>query len=45
MEIAAVHIETLENPVYYTHAQLEQACALAQLLGRGKLLLVEPPRR
>jgi len=45
MQIPGVHIETLENPVRYTPAQIEQACAIAQSLDRGKLILVEPPRR
>ncbi len=42
---AGVHIETLHNPVHYTYAQIERACAIAQMLNRGKLVLVEPPRR
>ena len=45
MPLPGVHIETLQNPVRYTYAQIEQACAIAQLLGRGKLVLVEPPKR
>lgn len=45
MQIPSVHVETLHNPVRYTHAQIEQACAIAQLLNRGKLVLVEPPLR
>ncbi|MEA2312544.1 MAG: hypothetical protein QOE28_2512 [Solirubrobacteraceae bacterium] len=45
MQIPGVHIETLQNPVRYTYAQIEKACALAQLLNRGKLVLVEPPLR
>jgi len=45
MPIPGVHIETLHNPVKYTYAQIEKACALAQVLNRGKLVLVEPPRR
>ena len=45
MQIPGVHIETLHNPVRYTYAQIEQACAIAQMLNRGKLVLVEPPRR
>jgi hypothetical protein len=44
MQIGA-HIETLHNPARYTHAQIERACAIAQLLNRGKLVRVEPPRR
>jgi hypothetical protein len=44
-QIPGVHIETLHNPVLYTYAQIEKACALAQLLNRGKLVLVEPPQR
>jgi hypothetical protein len=45
MQIPGVHIETLHNPVRYTYAQIEKACAIAQMLNRGKLILVEPPRR
>lgn len=45
MQIPGVHIETLHSPVRYTWAQLEIACAVAQLLGRGKLVLLEPPQR
>ena len=43
MQIPGVHIETLYNPVRYTYSQIEKACAIAQLLNRGKLVLVEPP--
>jgi len=45
MPLPGVHIETLYNPIRYTYAQIETACAVAQLLRRGKLLLVELPRR
>jgi hypothetical protein len=45
MQITGVHIETVQNPVKYTYAQIEKACTIAQLLNRGKLVLVEPPRR
>ena len=45
MQIPGVHIETLHNPIRYTYAQIEKACAIAQLRNRGKLVLVEPPRR
>jgi hypothetical protein len=45
MQIPGVQIETLHNPVQYTYAQIEKACAIAQMLNRGKLVLVEPPRR
>ena len=41
MQIPGVHIETLHNPVRYTYAQIEKACAIAQMLNRGKLVLVE----
>jgi hypothetical protein len=43
MQIPGIHIETLHNPCDYTYAQIERACAVAQLLARGKLVLVEPP--
>ena len=45
MQIPGVHIETLHNPVRYTYGQIEKACAIAQMLNRGKLVLVEPPQR
>ena len=45
MPIPGVHIETLKNPVEYTIAQIEKACAVAQALNRGKLVLLEPPAR
>jgi hypothetical protein len=45
MLIPGVQIETLQNPVRYTFAQIEKACAIAQMLNRGKLVLVEPPAR
>ncbi|HEY6695316.1 MAG TPA: hypothetical protein VI006_20860 [Solirubrobacteraceae bacterium] len=40
-----LHIETIHEPDRYTRAQLRRACAIAQLLGRGKLVLVETPRQ
>jgi hypothetical protein len=45
MHTPGVHIETLHDPGGYTYAQLEKACKVAQLLARGKLVLVEPPKR
>jgi hypothetical protein len=45
MQISGVHIETLQSPLQYTYEQIELACAVARLLNRGKLVLVEPPRR
>lgn len=43
--IPGVHIKTLHNPGRYTDAQLDLACAIARLLARGKLVLLESPRR
>jgi len=45
MQIRGAHIETLHNPVRYTPQQIEKATVLAHLLGRGKFVLCEPPRR
>jgi hypothetical protein len=42
MQIPGVHIETIHNPRRDTYAQIDRACAIAQRLGRGKLVLVEP---
>jgi hypothetical protein len=44
MLVPGVHIETLHNPARYTPEQIEKACAIAQLLDRGKFVLVEPPQ-
>jgi hypothetical protein len=45
MQTPGVHVETVENPIRYTYAQIEKACAIALGLGRGKLVLTEPPLR
>jgi hypothetical protein len=45
MPIQGVLIETLLDPARYTAAQIEKACAVAQLLNRRKLVLVEAPKR
>jgi len=45
MASPGVHIETLHDPAHYTPIQIEKACAVASMLNRGKLVLVEPPRR
>ena len=36
-------VQTLENPVLYSYEQIQLAWLLASFLGRGKLVLVEPP--
>jgi hypothetical protein len=43
--IPGVLVETLHNPTRYSYAQIETACAIAQRLARGKLVLTEPPYR
>ena len=45
MHMPGVHVETIHNPRRYAYAQIETARAIAQRLGRGKLVLVEPPKR
>ena len=45
MQMPGVHIESLHNPRRYTYAQIDGACAIAQRLGSGKPVLVEPPKR
>jgi hypothetical protein len=45
MPIPGVHIETLHNPQEYAPKQLDLACKVAGALARGRLVLVEPPRR
>jgi hypothetical protein len=44
MQMPGVHIDSIQNPRRYTYAQIDRACAIAQRLGRGKLVLVEPPK-
>jgi hypothetical protein len=43
MGLPTVHIETLQDPRSYSAEQIEQACRLAQVLGRGRFVLAEPP--
>lgn len=43
MQSGQTHIETLHEPSRYTQAQIVRACAIAQQLGRGKLVLLEAP--
>lgn len=45
MTIPGVHIETLHKPQRYSTEQLDKACKIAYQLHRGKLILVEPPKR
>lgn len=45
MQLPGCHIETMQNPALYSHQQIERAAAIASALQRGKLVLVEPPRR
>jgi hypothetical protein len=45
MPIPGVHVETLHSPQAYTRQQLDLACRVAGMLARGRLLLLEPPRR
>lgn len=40
----SVHIQTLKHPGMYSYMQIEHACAIAQILNRGRLVLCEPPR-
>lgn len=45
MQLPGVHIETIQNPLLYTPAQIDKAASIASTLHRGKLVLCEPPRR
>jgi hypothetical protein len=38
-----VLIETIHEPNRYTHGQILRARTIAQVLGRGKLVLAEAP--
>jgi hypothetical protein len=40
-----VHVETLLAPHKYAWAQIQQACAVAQQINRGRFVLVEKPWR
>jgi hypothetical protein len=44
MGLPTVHIETLQDPRSYSAEQIEQACRLAALIGRGRFVLTEPPK-
>jgi hypothetical protein len=43
MATPGVQIETLQDPTRYTPGQIDKALVVATTLGRGKLVLVEPP--
>jgi hypothetical protein len=43
MQVPDVHIESIRNPRRYTYAQIDRARGIAHRLGRGKLVLFEPP--
>jgi hypothetical protein len=45
MSIKGVTIETLASPALYSDAQIYRAGEIAQMLNRGKLVLVEEPQR
>lgn len=45
MLIPGAAIETLQNPLYYADWQIEQACAIAHALHRGKLIVCIKPAR
>ncbi len=42
---SGVQIETLEHPSRYSREQIDRACRIALLLGRGRLVLLEPPQK
>ena len=44
-QLSNVHIETLNDPRLYSQDQIERACRIASLLCRGRLVLVEPPKK
>jgi hypothetical protein len=43
MQMPGLHNEAIHNPRRYLYAQIDRACAIAQRLGRGKLVLVDRP--
>jgi hypothetical protein len=45
MHLPDIAVETIENPVRYTYAQIERACRVAQALNRGRFVLTERPAR
>jgi hypothetical protein len=45
MPAPEARVETLAPPQHYTSEQLERAQRIAVTLGRGCLVLCEPPRR
>lgn len=45
MQLPGVWIETLDKPQLYADWQIEQACAVAHMLKRGKFVLTVKPAR
>jgi hypothetical protein len=42
---AEIRVETVQHPQRYAPGQLERALRIAERLGRGRLVLCEPPHR
>jgi hypothetical protein len=40
-----IHVETVDDPLRYSYAQIERACRIARTLNRGRFVLVERPAR
>lgn len=43
MAIRGVHIETVANPIAYTYEQIEDVCAKAHAIQRGRFVYTMPP--
>ena len=45
MSLPNIHVETVDNPLRYSFAQIELACRIAEVLKRGRFVLAERPAR
>lgn len=45
MSLPDTHVETVDDPLRYSVAQIERACRIAHALRRGRLILAERPAR
>jgi hypothetical protein len=45
VSLPEIHVETVDNPLRYSYAQIERACRIAQVLKRGRFVLAERAAR
>jgi hypothetical protein len=45
VSLPKIHVETVDNTLRYSYAQIERACRIAEALNRGRFVLAERAAR